>query len=70
MVKTPRFLLGLLFLLTVGCSSGESESTAEESGRGHVWEGQMRALDRARAVEQAMRDSAEEQRRKIEQQSR
>lgn len=68
-MKTHRFLLGLVFLSLIGCSGNEDEATRAEYRGRPAWEGQMRVLDKARAVEQTMKDSAEEERRKIERQT-
>lgn len=68
-MKARPLILSLLFLLVIGCSSNEDESTRAQSGDGHPWETQMRALDKARAIEQTLQDSAEEQRRRLKQQT-
>lgn len=68
-MERTLLVLAFLFLLVPGCSSNEDESIREGPGRGHVWEGQMGVLDKTRAVEETMKDAAEEQRRRLKQQT-
>lgn len=65
------FLCGLpviAFLLLAGCSDSKAPDTAEQTRKGHIFEGQARALEKAKGVEQGMQDAADRQRRAMERQ--
>lgn len=59
-----QYILILIALYMGGCSQDD------EASRGHVWEEQTATMDKARQAEQAILDSAEAQRKMIEEQSR
>jgi hypothetical protein len=59
-MKTVTLLLALAGLFQLAGCSGEDEDD------GHVWQEQTETLDRARATEDQIMKSAEEQRRAIE----
>ena len=60
---------GILFFASLVLQTGCSEPDNDQQ-QGHVWQEQTDTLDKARAVEGVLQDSADEQRRKIEQQTR
>ena len=57
-----RIILLILIFLSA-CSD-------DDSRQGHVWEEQAATIDRAKEVEKVIMDSAEEQNKMIEQQTR
>jgi hypothetical protein len=69
MTKKYRFILFIPFLLIGGCSSGEDNTTPEQSNKEHVFSDQARALEKARGVEQVLQSGADKQRQAIEEQS-
>ena len=70
MIKICRLLLIMLFLLLGGCPAGEDNTTQERSGEDHVWQEQIRTLEKAQEVEQIIQTSADQYRQVIDEQSR
>ena len=56
----------LIFMLNI---SGCSDNNDTQEKKDHVWKEQTEAIEKARAVEGMLQDSAEEQRRQIMEQS-
>ena len=69
MTKKYQFIFLLPFLLIGGCSSGEDNTTPEQSSKEHVFSDQTRALEKAKGVEQMIQGGADRQRQMIEEQS-
>ena len=64
MIK-PVFILLALFLLVSACSNDDAEAK-----KAHVWKQQTDTLDKAKAVEGELQDSADAERKKIEEETR
>ena len=58
------FILLTLSILAAGCSDEEAEAK-----KGHVWQEQTDTMDKARAVEGVLQESADAERKKIEDQT-
>jgi len=58
------FILFTFLLLVYGCSDEDTDA-----GKEHVWKEQTDTLNKARAVEGLLQDSADAERKKIEDQS-
>lgn len=69
-MKTYRFILLITFLLIGACSSGDNQTTPQQSSKDHVLEEQMRAIEKAKEVEQMLQISADKRRQTINEQSR
>jgi uncharacterized lipoprotein len=69
MTKKYRFILFIPVILIAGCSSGEDETTQEQSGKEHVFSEQTRALEKAKEVERVLQSGADKRRQAIEEQS-
>lgn len=63
-----RILSAISFLLLAGCSDSKTADSKEPSGKEHVFQGQARALEKAKGVEQTVQDAAEQQRRAMDRQ--
>ena len=59
------FILLTLLLLMAGCSDDDAEARKE-----HVWKEQTDAINKAKAVEGVLQDSADAERKKIEDQTK
>ncbi len=64
-MKNPLTIFLIIILNICGCS--DNNDTQEK--KDHVWKEQTEAIEKAKAVEGMLRDSAEEQRRQIMEQS-
>jgi hypothetical protein len=58
------FILFTLLLLAAGCSDEDAEAK-----KAHVWKEQTDTIDKAKAVEGILQDSADAERKKIEDQT-
>lgn len=63
-----RTILASFLLLLAACSANDDEGY--ESTDSHVWKTQTEALDKARNVEQLLKDTTDEKRREMERQTR
>lgn len=63
-IFSAGILLFCLLVLQAGCSEQDADQQ-----QGHVWQEQTDTLDKARAVEGLLQESADEQRRQMEQQT-
>ena len=68
MKKIYRILLLIPFLLLGGCPGGEDKSTQERSNEAQVLTGQIRAIEKAKEVEQVLQRTAEQHNRVIDRQ--
>jgi len=68
-MNTSRILLVVALLLISACSGGEDKTAKEKPADDHVWKAQTDALEKAKQTEQMIMDAAEQQKRKIEEQS-
>ena len=64
-VTYPKFACLLLASLLLGGCSGDDE----DAGKTHVWKEQTDTMDKARAVEGILQESADDERKKIEEQT-
>ena len=64
MKKTCMLLLAV-FIFMAGCSDDDSEAK-----KAHVWKEQTDTMNKARAVEGVLQDSADAERKQIEDQTR
>ncbi len=69
MLKKYRSILFVPFLLLGACSSGDEQTTTEKSSDDHILKNQMRALEKAKGVEQMLQQGADRNRQAIEEQS-
>ena len=69
MQKTMLWMIGLLALTLVGCGPAPSDELDSTESEAHLLEAQEQALERARAVEDQVLDTAEQQREAIDEQS-
>ncbi len=69
MKKIYRILLLMPFLLLGGCPGGEDKTTQDRSDGSQVLSGQMRAIEKAKEVEQVLQRTAEQHNRAIDRQS-
>jgi hypothetical protein len=53
-----------------GCSSGEDNSTPEQSSKEGILKDQIRALEKAKEVEQMLQSGADNRRQAMEEQSK
>jgi hypothetical protein len=72
-MKIRGFIHGAVFVLLVLCAcqdnnGGEARQPAREKN-GHVWKEQTDALDKARAVEDMVQESATAQERRIQEET-
>ena len=58
------FILFILFILVTGCSDEDAEAK-----KAHVWKEQTDTLNKAKAVEGVLQDSADAERKQIEDQT-
>ena len=72
LLRTARLLGACIFALAGACSETEpkTETAPPERTPDHVWSGQVKALDKARALEQATEKRAQEQEQVLDAQSR
>ena len=53
-----------------GCSSEEDKTTSEQSNKEHFLKDQVRALEKAKGVEQMLQSGADKRQQQIEEQTR
>ena len=70
MVKKYLSILSILFFMISACSNEEDKTTAEQSNKEHVLKDQVRALEKAKGVEQMLQSGADKRQQQIEEQSR
>jgi uncharacterized protein YcfL len=68
-MKKYQYIPIMALLLIGGCSSEPDESTADQPDNNKIYEEQMRALEKAQAVEQVLQDGADKTRQAIEENS-
>ncbi|MFH2045504.1 MAG: hypothetical protein ABIK92_10205 [Pseudomonadota bacterium] len=64
-IKKYLFILFISFLLIGGCSNGEDKNTAKE----HILSDQVRALEKAKNVEQVLKKRSDKQLHDMDEQS-
>lgn len=69
-MKKYRFLLLLPSLLIGACSSGDDHPPPKQSSDDHIFKEQMRALEKAKEVEQMLQSGADQRRQAMEEQLR
>lgn len=70
---TRRKFLTISFILSFmigGCSSEEDKTTSEQANKEHVLKDQVRALEKAKGVEQMLQSGADKRQQQIEEQTR
>jgi hypothetical protein len=61
-----RILSTISILLLAGCSDSKTADSKQSPGKDHIFQGQARALEKAKGVEQTVQDAAEQQRRAMD----
>jgi len=69
MHRRQGFVLSILILLPLSCSSEHDKTQKSEAERGYIWETQPDAMQKFQAVEDIILDSAQERRRQTEDQA-
>ncbi len=69
-LKRYRFLLLILFLPVVGCSDENDKTTQSQSNKEHVFKQQKRALEKAKGVEQLLKNATDKHQQVIAEQSK
>jgi hypothetical protein len=64
-----KLALSLPFLLLLGCSGDEPEVKQEQTGGNVILQGQMRALEKAKGVEQTIQDAVQQRDQEMEKQN-
>lgn len=54
MIKKYRFILFMSFFLMGGCSTEDNKTTSKQSGKPSIFSDQLKALEKAKAVEQVI----------------
>ena len=54
MMKKYHFILFVLFILFVGCSSGDDKTILKQSNKKSILNDQIKALEKAKEVEQVI----------------
>ena len=70
MVRKYLCVLFISFFMVGGCSSEEDKTTSEQSNKEHFLKDQVRALEKAKGVEQMLQSGADKRQQQIEEQSR
>ncbi len=70
MRKMCQFVSFMPFLLIIGCSSGEDKTSTAKPAKEPIFKEQIRALEKAKEVEQLLQDSIDKHRQTIEEQSK
>jgi len=70
MVRKDLCILFISFFVIAGCSSEEDKTTSEQSNKEHFLKDQVRALEKAKAVEQMLQSGADKRQQEIEEQIR
>ena len=66
--SVAKALILVSALGVAACSGGDDDSSAAEPGKDHFLKEKTETIDKAREVEQTMRDAAEKQRKALERQ--
>jgi len=69
-MKKYRLLLLVPLLLIGACSSGDDQTSPKQSSDDHIFKEQMRALEKAKGVEQMLKSGADQRRQAMEEQLR
>jgi hypothetical protein len=70
MTNKYRSILFIPFLLIGGCSSGEDNTFPAQSSKEGILKDQIRALEKAKEVEQVLQNGADNRRQAMEEQSK
>ncbi|MGB5156957.1 hypothetical protein [Desulfobacterium sp. N47] len=70
MMKKYLFILFISFLLIGGCSGKEDQTGKERSDKEHILSDQVRALEKAKGVEQVLQKSTDKRITDIEEQNK
>ena len=70
MIKKHRLVLFVPFLLAGGCSGEEAGTNPDASSKDHVFKDQVRAIDKAKKVEQVLQTKDDKRRQALEEQNR
>ena len=70
MMQKYRFIFFMPFLLIGGCSSGEDNTTPEQSSKGHILKDQIQTLEKAKEIERVIQSGVDKRRQAIEKQSK
>jgi outer membrane murein-binding lipoprotein Lpp len=63
-----RIAVVISTLALAGCSNQKDADAEEQIRKGHIFQDQARALEKAKGVEQAMQDASAQQRRQMDNQ--
>jgi len=69
-IKKYRVVLFIAFLFMGGCTSGEDKATPEQPSKETILKDHIRALEKAKEVEQVIQREADKHRQTIEEQSK
>jgi len=69
-MKKYQFLLLVPLFLIGACSSGDDQTSPKQSSDDHIFKEQMRALEKAKEVEQMLQSGADQRQQAMEEQSR
>ncbi|MEJ2347065.1 MAG: hypothetical protein P8076_15175 [Gammaproteobacteria bacterium] len=69
-IRISKSLWLPIALAVCGCSAGDDQASQPPPVDQTVFKDQMHALDKAKGVEQTLQDSAQRQRRQIDEQAR
>lgn len=69
-VRKYLSILSLLFFMIGACSNEEDKTASEQSNKEHILKDQVRALEKAKGVEQMLQSGADKRQQQIEEQTR
>jgi len=70
MMKKHQIVIFMSLLIVTGCSSEDSSSTKSNPGDESILKKQMQAIEKANEVESLLQNSADQQRKEIEEQTK
>ncbi len=70
MVRKYLCIFFISIFMIAGCSSEEDKTTSEQSNKEHFLKDQVRALEKAKGVEQMLQSGADKRQQQIEEQTR
>ena len=70
MLRKFLYISFISCFLISGCSSEEDKTTSEQSNKEHFLKDQVRALEKAKGVEQMLQSGADKRQQEIEEQTR